>query len=144
MIRKATGNDARILGEMAVQMWDSHNVEDLETEFSESITCEATAFFIKYEGNKPAGFAQVGLRSDYVEGTETSPVGYLEGVFVKPEHRKKGYARELLAQCQLWAKEKGCAEFASDCELSNAESLKFHIAVGFSEANRIICFTKKL
>ena len=144
MIRKATGNDARILADMAVQIWDSHRIEELEAEFLESITSEATAFFIKYEGDAPAGFAQVGLRSDYVEGTESSPVGYLEGIFVRPEHRKKGYARELLTQCQLWAKEKGCGEFASDCELSNTESLKFHMAVGFSEANRIICFTKKL
>ena len=42
------------------------------------------------------------------------------------------------------AKEKGCREFASDCELTNTQSLSFHLACGFEEANRIICFTKKL
>ena len=42
------------------------------------------------------------------------------------------------------AKEKGCTEFASDCELDNAESLRFHLALGFMEANRIICFRKEL
>ena len=41
-------------------------------------------------------------------------------------------------------KAKGCAEFAGDCELDNAESLRFHLAVGFEETNRIICFKKKL
>ena len=40
--------------------------------------------------------------------------------------------------------EKGCREFASDCELDNEVSLKFHLKVGFAEANRIICFTKQL
>ena len=39
---------------------------------------------------------------------------------------------------------KKCIEFASDCELTNIESLQFHLAIGFAEANRIICFTKKL
>ena len=36
----------------------------------------------------------------------------------------------------------GCREFASDCELDNADSFKFHMAVGFEEANRVICFKK--
>ena len=34
--------------------------------------------------------------------------------------------------------------FASDCELGNGESLRFHLAMGFREANRVICFTKEL
>ena len=92
----------------------------------------------------PVGFAQCGLRSDYVEGTESSPVGYLEGIFVKEQYRKQGYAKKLLAACEGWAKEQGCREFASDCELGNTGSFKFHMAMGFTEANRIICFTKRI
>ena len=84
------------------------------------------------------------MRHDYVEGTESSPVGYLEGIYVADRYRKQGAARELLSACESWAKEKGCTEFASDCELSNVQSLQFHLNVGFEEANRIICFTKKL
>ena len=79
-----------------------------------------------------------------MEGTDSSPVGYLEGIYVAEEYRKHGIARELLAACERWAKEKGCTEFASDCELDNTQSLQFHLNVGFEEANRIICFTKKL
>ena len=41
-------------------------------------------------------------------------------------------------------KAKGCAEFAGDCELENAESLRFHLAMGFEEANHIICFRKDI
>ena len=52
--------------------------------------------------------------------------------------------KELLSACESWAKSKGCTEFASDCELANTQSLQFHLNVGFEEANRIICFTKKL
>ena len=43
-----------------------------------------------------------------------------------------------------WAKERGCTEFASDCELDNAASLAFHLHAGFEEANRLICFAKRL
>ena len=93
--------------------------------------------FIKYSEDIPVGFAQCGLRSDYVEGTESSPVGYLEGVFVKEEYRHKGYGKEFLLACERWAKRMGCSEFVSDCELSNVNSLKFHLAMGFDEANRI-------
>lgn len=47
-------------------------------------------------------------------------------------------------ECEKWARDKGCKEFASDCEIDNDISLQFHKAMNFTEANRIICFTKKL
>ena len=50
----------------------------------------------------------------------------------------------MLFECEKWAKEKGCKEFASDCEIDNNSSFGFHMALGFEEANRIICFTKTL
>ena len=144
MVRKATTADSRILAEMAVQMWDSHTIDELETEFTETFNDKHIAFFIKYVHNLPVGFAQCGLRTDYVEGTESSPVGYLEGIFVKEDFRNNGYAKEMLSACEAWAKSMGCTEFASDCELSNIGSFKFHIAMGFEEANRIICFKKRI
>ena len=33
---------------MAVQMWDSHTVDELETEFIETLNDKQSAFFIKY------------------------------------------------------------------------------------------------
>ena len=59
-------------------------------------------------------------------------------------YRHRGYARKLLTACECWAKEMGCTEFASDCELGNNVSLAFHLNLGFVEASRIICFAKKL
>ena len=102
------------------------------------------AFFLAMQDDAAVGFAQCQLRRDYVEGTSTTPVGYLEGIFVEEPFRRRGIARELLSACENWARTAGCREFASDCELGNRESLAFHRSVGFSEANRIICFTKKL
>ena len=144
MIKRADIKDAEILAGLAVQMWEDHTPADLADGFREITEKEDAVCFIKYADGKPVAFAQGQLRYDYVEGTETSPVGYLEGIFVAEEYRRKGYAAELLKECEKWAKGKGCAEFASDCELVNEDSLKFHMALGFEEANRIICFRKDI
>ena len=129
-----------MIAELMAELWPHHTQEEMSGEAAAILKNPEAAVFIAGD----MGFAQCGLRHDYVEGTESSPVGYLEGIFVKPEFRGRGYARELLRACEQWAKEKGCREFASDCELDNTQSLEFHLKAGFAEANRIICFTKKL
>lgn len=144
MIKSAFKEDARLLAELAIKMWCDTTVSELEKGFEELIASDKAMCFIKYVDGKAVGFAQCQLRTDYVEGTDSSPVGYLEGIFVEKEYRKRGYAKELLKECENWAKEKQCTEFASDCELVNEESLHFHMALGFEEVNRIICFKKEI
>lgn len=144
MIKKVGNNDLETLAKLAVMMWQNHSIDELINEFSEIMANGKSQFFLKYENGFPIGFAQCQLRYDYVEGTSTFPVGYLEGIFVKEGYRDKGYAKELLAECETWAKENGCHEFASDCEIDNINSFHFHKAMNFTEANRIICFTKLL
>ena len=143
-IYKAEEKDALVAATLAIQMWEDNELEDLAREFVEIICSPEGVIFLGKIDGKNIGFAQCQLRHDYVEGTETSPVGYLEGIFIEEEYRKKGYAKQLLAACENWALEQGCTEFASDCELDNTESLKFHLSLGFEEANRVICFTKSL
>ena len=144
MIRKATVDDAICVAKLAIQMWEDNTLEGLTEEMAEIIADSEGAVFLLYDGNAAVGFAQCQLRHDYVEGTDSSPVGYLEGIFVEEAYRNKGYAKELLKQCEAWAKDMGCKEFASDCELENTGSLAFHLKMGFEEANRVICFTKRL
>ncbi len=144
MVKIAEIKDLSLLANMAVKMWQDSSVLELEEEFKEIIHNDNVVVFIKFVDEKPIGFAQCQLRFDYVEGTQTSPVGYLEGIFVLEQYRSNGYAKELLMACEQWAKEKNCSEFASDCELDNHNSYKFHMAAGFTEANRIICFKKHI
>lgn len=144
MIRKADAADLHGLAELAVKLWPEHSIQDMETELQEILRKPDAAFFIAHADGKAVGFAQCQLRRDYVEGTESSPVGYLEGIFVEETCRGRGIAKQLLSSCEAWAKALGCGKFASDCELTNDASLRFHLQVGFQEANRIICFTKKL
>ena len=144
MIRTAGIENLEEMANLAIRMWTDATLQDLIDGFSDLIKQEDAQLFLKYDQDKPVGFAQCQLRYDYVEGTDSSPVGYLEGIFIEEEYRHKGYAKELLSECEKWAKEKGCKEFASDCEIENDGSFGFHMALGFEEANRIICFTKTL
>jgi aminoglycoside 6'-N-acetyltransferase I len=106
MIRRAGVEDASELAHLAIQMWMDNAPEDLTEEFRELVMKDEAVCFIKCINGKPIGFSQCQLRRDYVEGTESSPVGYLEGIFVSDGYRKRGYASELLSECEKWAKEK--------------------------------------
>ncbi len=144
MIRKATLADASELARLSVCLWPSHGYPEMEQGFRALLARPDAACFLAEEGGAGIGFAQCQLRHDYVEGTATSPVGYLEGVYVDGRHRGRGIARQLLGACEGWAREMGCTEFASDCELTNLTSQRFHEKLGFAEAGRIVCYTKKL
>ena len=144
MIRQANAKDLPALAELACRLWPDHSMEEMEAELARIMAKPEAAFFLAFHQERAVGFAQCQLRHDYVEGTDSSPVGYLEGIYVAEDCRHQGLAKALLAACEGWARDQGCAEFASDCELSNVDSLGFHLKVGFLEAGRIICFTKKL
>ncbi len=144
MIRKAEKKDLGSAAALAALLWPEHEPEELLPEFRALLKSGKGALFLASENEDDLGFAQVQLRHDYVEGTETSPVGYLEGVYVREEARGRGVARALLRACEAWTAQRGCREFASDCELGNAASLAFHLHNGFTEMNRIICFVKPL
>ena len=144
MILRAGTEHASAAAALAAALWPESDPCELLRETEEFVQSESDAVFICVDDGVAVGFAHCSLRRDYVEGTNSSPVGYLEGIFVEPAHRRRGIAGELLRECERWAAEKGCREFASDCELANSASLSFHLKRGFREANRIICFTKEL
>ena len=144
MIKKAVPGDLSHIVRLAEMLWPGHAPGELAEELEALLERPDAAFFLAWEGDRVVGFAQCQLRRDYVEGTEHSPVGYLEGIFVEEPFRRSRLAAKLLSACESWAAQQGCREFASDCELENTQSQFFHEALGFREANRIVCFVKHL
>ena len=144
MLKEASLNETKEAASLALLLWPEHTLEELMVEMTYFISQPDAKIFLAYHNHEPIGFAQCQLRYDYVEGTSSSPVGYLEGLYVKEAFRKQGFAKKLVEACEVWAKKKSCREFASDCELNNEESLAMHLKLGFIEANRIICFKKDL
>lgn len=144
MIRKANMNDLPRLTELALELWPDNAVDTTYYDLGKLMMAGESVFFLAYREETAVGFAQCQLRHDYVEGAKSSPVGYLEGIYVRAEDRKLRFASQLLEACEEWARAEGCTEFASDCEIDNEESFAFHLKLGFKEVNRIICFTKNL
>lgn len=144
MLRRGEAGDLAALSRLAAELWPHHTAAELAAELAPLLQREDAALFLALEGETPVGFAQCQLRRDYVEGTATSPVGYLEGVYICPGYRRQGRARGLVEACEAWAAAQGCAEFASDCAIENEVSLAFHLRAGFREAGRLVCLVKRL
>lgn len=78
LIIKETKNINEVMG-LILKLWpDCSNVV---------ISDEKTSTFLAYKDETAVGFAMCSIRYDYVEGTKTSPVGYLEGIFVEKEYK---------------------------------------------------------
>lgn len=88
------------------------------------------------------GFAEVAIRHDYVNGCDTSPVVFLEGVYVDPDARLGGVAAALVRAAAEWGRAKGCVEMASDADIANIDSHAFHAAIGFEETERVVYFRR--
>lgn len=84
------------------------------------------------------------MRHDYVNGCNSSPVLFLEGIYVRPVDRRKGIARLLCNAVADWGRSLGCVEFGSDALLENSASHALHTALGFEETQRVVFFRKPL
>lgn len=147
MILRISMDTVPALTVLASQLWPNAEKKELEEEISQAVSQDTTGMYFMYLEDKEAvGFAHCRLRRDYVEGSTTSPVAYLEEMYIDPKWRGAGRATELLKACEEWAREQGCTEFASDCYMDgDFESKKaFHEACGFTEVNRIVCYIKSL
>jgi len=90
------------------------------------------------------GFAEVAVRTDFVNGCQSRPALFLEGIFVRPEHRGRGVARALCDAAGRWGLDQGCREFASDVYIDDERSLAAHWGLGFEETERVVYFRKPL
>jgi aminoglycoside 6'-N-acetyltransferase I len=104
----------------------------------------AVAFLASTADGVPMGFAEATLRTDYVNGSTTSPVVFLEGLYVGPKYRRRGVARCLCTAIEAWATALGCTELASDTWLDSIDSQRVHVALHFAETERVVYFRKPL
>lgn len=118
--------------------------EELEPDVRHALGSPEQAYIVCRDGAQAVGYVNVALRRDYVEGADSSPVGYLEAIYVDPAYRGRGIARELARRAEAWALERGCSEMGSDAELDNVDSQAFHARIGYAEANRNVHFIRKI
>ena len=146
VIREAQADDAPAWIVMRAQLWPD--------ESAKSLAHDANAYFVSHghavallafaDGAEAIGFAEATIRGDYVNGTDSSPVGFLEGWYVVPVWRARGVGRALAAAVEQWTRDQGCTELASDTWLDHVGSQRAHVACGFEETERIVYFRKRL
>src|SRR5205823_5668747 len=101
------------------------------------------AVFLAVDGPRTLGFCEVSQR-EYANGCDTSPVGFLEGWYVLPGHRRSGVGRALVHAAERWTLARGCTELGSDTEVENRVSQRAHRRLGFRETERVVCFVRRL
>ena len=90
-----------------------------------------------------AGFVELSIRN-YAEGCDGNRVPFVEGWYVNAAHRGRGVGRALVAAAETWARRQGFTELASDALIDNRDGIAAHLALGFEEVERIVCFRKKI
>lgn len=139
VFRRARPGDREALVRMRTRLWPDSDPGEVDALLARP---SAELVLLLAEGKGGArGFAEVGTRAS-ADGCRTSPVAYLEGIWVDPEARRSGVASGLVALAEAWAAGRGLAELASDAELDNRGSRAFHRAVGFRDVGRVVCFAK--
>ncbi len=143
--RPAKKTDYKNWLKLTRQLWPDVKPADFPVLFSTILKSprQASLLCFSFVGQAIA-FANISLRVDYVEGSDSSPVGYLEGIFVEREYRQQGIARLLVNEAEKWAYKKGAREMGSDTEAHNKSSQQFHQAIGYKKAGTIVHFIKKL
>ena len=141
--RSAVLEDRPQLIALRQELWPDCAIDRHESEANEVLKGEGLIAVAESSGML-VGFAEVSIRADYVEGTASTRVPYLEGWYVRSGHRGKGIGRELIGFVERWAISRRFHEIASDAEIENSRSIRLHTQLGFSEVGRTVHFVKTI
>lgn len=126
-------------------LWPDTPADEHAAEIAQQLAApDVCAAWLAQHDGRALGLAEATLRHDYVNGTSTSPVLFLEGLFVLPAARRQGIARALVTAAAHWGHAHGCQELASDTPLDNVVSQAVHRALGFAETERVVFFRREL
>jgi len=145
IIRDATAGDLEPWLAMRCALWPDEDAEDLREHCQRHFGASGgrEVVLIACDKDRAIGMIELSLR-DYAEGCDTSPVPFIEGWFVAEDCRRRGVGAALVRAAEVWAGERGHSEIGSDTQLWNTASQGAHVALGFEEVERIVCFRKGL
>lgn len=139
LVRAAGNADLAAWRALRAALWPDQE-EDEDEDLAAELQRDDAASFLAYADGVAIGFADAALRRDYVNGTDASPVGFLEGWYVRPAWRGRGVGRALLRHVLDWTGARGCSELASDALLDDVPAQAAHRACGFEETERVVYF----
>ncbi len=143
-ITRAGATDVADWLALRIALWPDAAEESPEEIAALLANADQAAFVARDDGGRALGFAEASIRRDHVNGCETSPVGFLEGIYVVEDARRQGVARQLVAAVAAWSHQHDCRELASDAAIDNDASHHMHTALGFGETQRVVFFRRRL
>jgi len=129
---------------MALKLFPESTFEEEFKLNQKVLDSESEIGVLYYQDGTCVGYMHLSIRNDYVNGTDTSPVVFIEAIYVSPDYRKQAIASTFINYAENYAKEKGIKQLASDCLIKNQLSEIFHKRCGFIEKERVICFVKDI
>jgi aminoglycoside 6'-N-acetyltransferase I len=130
----------RLRGELWPGSLSDHDVETRE--YFASLPTFPVTFVAEADG-RLVGFLELDYRK-YAPGCRSSPVPCIEGWYVEPVWQGNGIGRALVEAAEAWARAAGHDEIASDAEVTNAAGIAAHVALGYEEMERVVCFRRSL
>ncbi|MCX6093657.1 MAG: GNAT family N-acetyltransferase [Candidatus Bipolaricaulota bacterium] len=143
VIRPIATGDRNEWRRLRLALWPRQRREESEREMDTMLTTPRTAraFVAELASATLCGMVEVSLRTQ-AEGCTTSPVGYVEGLYVDPSWRRRGLGRRLVETAEAWAR--GCTKIASDTTSEYPDSAAVHRALSYRVTGSTLNFRKEL
>jgi aminoglycoside 6'-N-acetyltransferase I len=100
-------------------------------------------WFIEREDGERTGLVELSLRN-IVDGCLSSPVPYIEGLYIIESDRNKGIGEQVIEIIKNWSRERGYTELATDAELSNSRAQRFYERLGFETVDQVVEYRLEL
>jgi aminoglycoside 6'-N-acetyltransferase I len=143
-IREIVEGDRADWARLRDALWPgSHSDHDAETRkhFEEGRT--SPIIFVAEAEGRLVGFLELDYRK-YAPGCTSSPVPFIEGWYVEPALQRRGVGRALVEAAERHSRAHGHREIASDAEIDNTDGIAAHLACGYEEVERVVCFRRSL
>ena len=141
-IRRAGQKELPQWVSMRKQLWPHASFDELK-EIEHLFKADNFACFLAESDASVVGFIELALRP-YVNGCSTSPVAFIEGIWVNDKLQKQGIGRLLVKKAEEWASSLSLKELASDTRIESEHSIHAHKSWGFQETERSVYFKKDL
>jgi aminoglycoside 6'-N-acetyltransferase I len=143
-VRRFRSSDAADVLRMSAALFLEGSTEEQERDLRLVLSRDDAAVFVaeRMDGSV-CGFVEAATRP-YVDGCDSSPVGYIEAWYVDPDMRRSGVGRALLDAAEDWAVDRGYSEMGSDALIGNEISHRAHLKSGYAEVDRVVQFRKPL
>ena len=137
-------NDLNAWITLSDKLFKDTNKDELQKDYHQMMSSEKHRNILVKNKQTFIGFIDISIRTEYVEGASSSPIGYIEGIYIEAQFRKMGIARKLIKLAEDWFVEKGCKEVGSDTWDWNKDAQEFHKRLGFKEEDVLVHFIKKI